>query len=354
MPISFAEFLRQNNPVSSQSARRRRKFVGNALLLHEEVLSRGTHLSVTSEWKKYNFLLVRVHFAVFPRMRFAVLFQKVAFERLHTDGLHVMSCECDHRCVRQHARNKHVLELRVNETPAALVAGDTQQRETMSRKQLRGTQRGGLARLAETLVAFVGVEEDRVEEWVVADGEMEIIITPYDLSVKETIYRNRTCVCSSNGKRENTLPHVGVEETDLISLLRGGERVPVEKSHPLGVVGERATAIQVKYARKLKSICRNAAFSPTHPDCGSTIHTCSSCSLRVTEYSGCLAPSEQRQSYRTDLEALCSKKGRSQRTPKQNPFHERTYLNRIVSADDTEDPRRIRRPFRIVDAIGAE
>ena len=149
---------------------------------------------------------------------------------------------------------------------------------------------------------------------------------------------------------------IGTERAFAVATanVRTHSHMSVWKRHPLGVVGERATAIQVKYARKLKSICPNAAFSPTHPDCRSTIHTCSSCSLRVTEYSGCLAPSEQRQSYRTDLEALCSKKGRSQRTPKQNPIHEHVYLNRIVSADDTEDPRRIRRPFRIVDAIGAE
>ena len=131
----------------------------------------------------------------------------------------------------------------------------------MGRKQLRGTQRGGLARLTETLVAFAGVEEDCVEEWVVADGEMEIIITPRDLSVREMIHWNRTSVCSSNGERENTFPHVGVEETDLISLLRGGERVPVEKSHPLGVMGKRATTIQIEYAGKFKPICSNTACS---------------------------------------------------------------------------------------------
>ena len=224
----------------------------------------------------------------------------------------------------------------------------------MSWLQLRGTQHGRIARLAETLVAFARVEEEGVEEGVVADGEMEIIITPHDLHVRETTYRNRAGVYGADRERENAIPRVGVEETDLILLMRRRERASMKKRHPFGVMSKRTAAIQIGYTGKHKSSCPRKVFIPTRSDCGSTIRMCSSCLLQAIEYSDCSLPSVQIQSCRTGLEALYSKKGPPQRTPRFDPVGEQTYLHRVVSTNDTEDPCRIGRPLCVVDAIGTK
>ena len=183
---------------------------------------------------------------------------------------------------------------------------------------MRGAQQRRIAGLTETLATIASVKKNGVEERVVADGEMEIVVAPYNLKVRRERNGNRTGVGGANRERQNAFPSVGVKETHFILLVRGREGVPMEEGHPLEIVGERTTAIQVEYTRQHESAHVKATSTPTRSGCKSTTRRCSSCSLQGSECSDYSAPSEQRRWCRTGPEALGSKIGPLQRTPASN------------------------------------